>query len=200
MLSENKKNAILTEKCHEYYRNNGKKIHDLVDHFVSKFGGLYQKDYDDFYSLANITFTEILQTYDFDRDFDGYLYVCLSNRIKSEMTKRNCQKRTADQKTVPLESPIGGNSDLTLIDVLTNDENLEEIILSPSIMEPILIEYLDSLSCRQRTILMMIVDDYKPLEIQDKLHINKKQYANDIQELRSYQKVKQLLKFYKSQL
>ena len=36
--------------------------------------------------------------------------------------------------------------------------------------------------------------------MKDKLHINKKQYANDIQELRSYQKVKQLLKFYKSQL
>lgn len=37
-----------------YYADNAKKLHRAVDKILLKFGGLSNKDLDDFYSLANI--------------------------------------------------------------------------------------------------------------------------------------------------
>lgn len=42
-----------TPLLEEYYAQNAKKIRNMVDKILSGFGGVTQKDYDDFYSLAN---------------------------------------------------------------------------------------------------------------------------------------------------
>lgn len=47
-----------------YYADNAKKLHKVVDKIVLKFGGLSNKDLDDFYSLANEVFTDIMKKYD----------------------------------------------------------------------------------------------------------------------------------------
>ncbi|RKI35558.1 hypothetical protein D7V96_26800, partial [bacterium D16-59] len=70
-----------------YYADNAKKLHRIVDRILLKFGGLSDKDKDDFYSLANEVFVDALGRYDGVQPFDGFLYVCLSNKIMSEITK-----------------------------------------------------------------------------------------------------------------
>lgn len=72
-----------------YYADNAKKLHRIVDKILSKFGGLSGKDMDDFYSLANEVFTDVLKRYDHVQSFDAFLYSCLLNKIKTEITRRN---------------------------------------------------------------------------------------------------------------
>ena len=43
----------LEETINDLYQNNGRKIHQMCDKRLRRFGGLAQKDYDDFYSAAN---------------------------------------------------------------------------------------------------------------------------------------------------
>ena len=50
-----------TPLLEEYYAQNAKKIRNMVDKILSGFGGVTQKDYDDFYSLANEVFVDVLR-------------------------------------------------------------------------------------------------------------------------------------------
>lgn len=72
-----------------YYADNAKKLHKVVNKILLKFGGLSDKDLDDFYSLANEVFVDVMRRYDGLQPFDAFLYSCLSNKIKTEMTRRN---------------------------------------------------------------------------------------------------------------
>ena len=74
-----------------YYENGARKLHHMVNGILSKLGRIYNKDLDDFYSLANEVFTIVLRTYDGRQTFDVYLYSCLSNKIKTEMTTGTMQ-------------------------------------------------------------------------------------------------------------
>ena len=47
-----------------YYTDNARKLHRVVDRILSKFGGLNYKDMDDFYSLANEVFADVIRKYD----------------------------------------------------------------------------------------------------------------------------------------
>ena len=51
----------------KYYANNGKRIKHIVNQILKQFGGISQKDLDDFYSVANETFVIALKTWDKDR-------------------------------------------------------------------------------------------------------------------------------------
>lgn len=53
-----------------YYENNARKLHRTVDRILLKFGGLSNKDMDDFYSLANEIFVDVLKRYDGVQSFD----------------------------------------------------------------------------------------------------------------------------------
>ena len=101
-----------------YYKDNAQKLRAIVDKLLRDFGGISQKDYDDFYSLANAVFAGALKQYDAARDFDGFLYSCLSNRIKTEITRRNRIKRRADMTAISIDTPIGGESGATIGDTL----------------------------------------------------------------------------------
>ena len=82
----------MEEILNSYYENEAKKLHDLVDKILKKLQ-FVDIDNDDFYSLANEIFVDVLKRYDGNRDFDGFLYSCLMNKFKTEMTRRNRQKR-----------------------------------------------------------------------------------------------------------
>ncbi|MDE7062137.1 MAG: hypothetical protein K2O73_02705, partial [Lachnospiraceae bacterium] len=88
-----KMEAVLTT----YYADNARKLHRMVDKILLKFGGLSDKDMDDFYSLANEVFVDVMRRYDHAQPFEVFLYSCLSNRIKTEMTRRHREKRMADR-------------------------------------------------------------------------------------------------------
>ena len=90
-LREKELNVTLLKEAvlNAYYANNARKLHMVVDKILLKFGGLSDMDKEDFYSIANEVFADAMRRYDNGQSFDGFLYSCLSNRIKSEMTRRN---------------------------------------------------------------------------------------------------------------
>lgn len=47
-----------------YYADNARKLHKTVDKILLKFGGLSDKDMDDFYSLSNEVFVDVMRRYD----------------------------------------------------------------------------------------------------------------------------------------
>lgn len=61
-----------------YYEDNGRKLRGAVNQILSGFGGIWDKDMDDFYSLANEVFVDVMRRYEGTGSFDRFLYSCLS--------------------------------------------------------------------------------------------------------------------------
>lgn len=164
----------------EYYENNAKRLREIVDRILLKFGGIYQKDYDDFYSLANEVFTDVLKKYEEAKDFDGFLYSCLLNKIKTEITARNRDKRKVDRLSISLNTPIGEDEDTILADIIEADFDMETEIIGKDedTYSARMTLYLSKLSKMQREILRYQADGYSPQEIKKELQISEKKYSD----------------------
>jgi len=174
-----------------YYQDNAKKLHRLVDKILLKFGGLSDKDLDDFYSLANEVFAEVMKRYDNTQPFEAFLYSCLSRKIKTEMTRRNREKRKADRISVSLDAPAGTEEDVTLGDTIADSFNIEEELLreGEAGYSSKMMLYLERLSDLQKDVLRLCVNGYHPNEIREELHISQKQYADCCAAIHSYRNV-----------
>lgn len=174
-----------------YYADNARKLHRTVDRILAKFGGLSNKDMDDFYSLANEVFVDAIARYDGVQPFDGFLYVCLTNKIKSEITKRNREKRKADRIAVSIDAPIGDEDGCTLAELIAGSYDLEdEIFEKANAMAYKLEKYLELLSKRQKEVLMLLSYCYQACEIQRLLHMTQKEYTDALDGIRSYEKIR----------
>lgn len=175
----------------KYYDNNARKLHIMVDKILLKFGGLSNKDIDDFYSLANEVFVDVMGRYDESRPFDTFLYSCLFNKIKSEMTKRNRKKRKADRMSISIDTPIGDDDNLTIGDMIACDFNLEREVLNDNEEEysSKMLLYLSRLSSIQKEVLRLNMAGYLPGEIREVLHISEKQYIDCTASIHSYRNV-----------
>lgn len=198
-----------------YYENNAKKLHNVVDQiFYRKYGGTGQRDMDEFYSVANDVFADIVKNNRYSKskgDFDGFLYGALSLAIVDELKKQNCGKRTAKielvdengnkvldengkpkQISVPdiyLDAPIGENEDATIGDRIRSDFNIDRILSeTEEDYRENVNEFLNSLSDMQREIALLIMRGYEAEEIQNVLHITKKQYKSCRDAMKSYEK------------
>lgn len=178
-----------------YYADNAKKLHKVVDKIVLKFGGLSNKDLDDFYSLANEVFTDIMKKYDDSQSFDGFLYSCLSNKIMTEITRRNREKRKADRLCISLDA-VNGEEECCLLEFIQSDfDTFEEVAKRQENGQyhNKVKRYISRLSNRQVNILNLLVDGYKPNEVQKILEISSKEYSEDLKIMRSYENIKILL-------
>lgn len=195
----------VTEK---YYENNAEKLHKMVDSIIKKFGGLSNKDYDDFYSLANEVFCIAARDFNGTGNFNGFLYSRLVLKIRSLITKRNRNKRANIETIVhddgrierifhqplSLDSPIKGrNGEMaTYGDIIESnfdvlDEISKEIGLSFSSDVQ---NYLEQLPNKTRKIAMLLSEGYKPCDIMDKLHIDNREYGIHIDIIKDYKYTK----------
>lgn len=176
-----------------YYADNAKKLHKVVDRILSRFGGLSNKDKDDFYSLANEVFADIMRKYDDSQSFDGFLYSCLSNNIMTEITKRNREKRKADRMSISLDATNESGEDCCLLDFIPSDFDTFEEVAKRQEGEQYRDKvqmYIAKLSNEQVSILNLLVDGYKPYEVRQILEISEKEYSDNMQTMRSYENVK----------
>ena len=176
-----------------YYADNAKKLHRIVDGILSKFGGLSNKDKDDFYSLANEVFADIMKKYDDSQSFNGFLYSCLSNKIMSEITRRNREKRKADRMAISFDATNESGEECCLLDFVPSDfDTFEEAIKRQEIGQyrDKVQQYISRLSNQQVNILNLLIDGYKPNEIQMILEISSTEYAEDLKIMRSFENVK----------
>lgn len=183
----------MREYVNKYYENNAKKLRDMVDrvlrslHFVDV-------DKDDFYSLANEVFVQVLMSFDESQDFDGFLYSCLVKKFKTEMTRRCRYKRQADKNSISIDTPIGDEeSGCTLKDVIAADGTVEsEIFKEDGEWRKEVKEYLDSLSPLQRKIAFLLSDEATPDDICRKLHITMKHFKNSVERILADERIRPL--------
>lgn len=176
-----------------YYADNAKKLHKVVDKILFKFGGLSNKDRDDFYSLANEVFVQAMRRYDHTQSFDGFLYSCLSNKIMTEITRRNREKRRADRLSISLDSVNQEEEECSLLDFIASDfDTFEEAAKTQEngqYQDKVQL-YISKLSNLQVTILNLLIDGYKPNEVRGLLEISQREYADNMQTMRSYENIK----------
>ncbi len=187
--------ALQSDILNSYYADNAKKLHKTVDRILCRFGGLSGKDTDDFYSLANEVFADAMKRYDYKQSFDGFLYSCLSNKIMTEITRRNREKRKADRMCVSLDTPVGDEDGLTIGNMIADSfDTFEEVSRRQGNGQyrDKIQQYISRLSNQQVNILNLLIDGYRPGEIQRILEISPTEYADNMQTMRSYENIKVL--------
>ena len=169
-----------------YYNNNAQKLHKMIDKIIFRLK--FNVDNEDFYSLGNEIFIDVINRYDGKQQFDGFLYSCLIKKFKTEMTRRNRQKRQADKMAVSIETPIGENENITLSDIIADKNTIEKMFFEESedTYSAEMQKYLSRLSVLQREVLRLISIGFNPSEILTELHINKKQYEDCYNAIHAY--------------
>jgi RNA polymerase sigma factor, sigma-70 family len=156
---------------------------------------LTNADYDDFYSIANMTLWQAYNSYnpDLGVNFEGFLHTCLQKKFKSELTKRHRQKRLLNQFAVSLDSINENDEECSLLDYIPSDFDTFDEALKRQEKEQYqdkIQRYISKLSNQQINILNLIMDGYEPYEIREILDISERQYTNNMQIIRSYENVK----------
>ena len=176
-----------------YYNNNAQKLHKMIDKIIFRLK--FNVDNEDFYSLGNEIFIDVINRYDGKQQFDGFLYSCLIKKFKTEMTRRNRQKRQADKMAVSIETPIGENENITLSDIIADKNTIEKMFFEENedTYSVEMQKYLSRLSALQREVLRLISIGFDPNEILTELHINKKQYEDCYNAIHAYRNIEILM-------
>lgn len=181
----------MEELLNAYYADNARKLHAVVDKILFKFGGLADKDMDDFYSLANEVFVDVMHQYDASQPFEALLYTCLARKIRTEITRRNREKRKADRMSVPIDTPVGDDGDTILADMIADNFTIEKELFEEreAGYSARMRLYLSRLSNLQREVLRLNTAGYQPDEIREELQISTKQYMDCNTAIHSYRNV-----------
>ena len=171
-----------------YYENNAKKLNTLVNKiFFEKYGGIANKDIDEFYGIATDVFIDICKHDRYDEkkgDFEGFLYNSLKFGIIDEIKKRQRDKRCykVDEldengnkildengkikrkiiQDVSLDAPIQDSDNLTYKDTIQADFNIDVHVerISDSYSDKVE-EYLNLLTVGQQKIAKLIMKGYQ---------------------------------------
>ena len=177
-----------------YFKNDGKVLYGLIDKVLFKLKFDVEKS--DFYSLGSEIFLDALCRYDETQDFNGFLYSCLINKFKTEMTRRNRQKRQCDNNSISIDTPIGDDDgNFTIGDTISSKTTIEKEFFEEREdgYSREMCMYLGRLSDLQREVLRLISIGFSPNEILTELHINQKQYEDCYQAIHSYRNISILL-------
>lgn len=194
----------------EYSANNMKKLRQIIYKTFSIFGGLYQMDFDDFLSRANLELWHIVESFDdtVGVPFEAYLRKRIPLKIMQEKTYAGRDRRTQylrDKNGEKIKDEFGRYIEIQKIYIDAPSEDgvdLSEKLPSAFNLEEALIEnsdeqfsenmqkYLSKLSKKQRAVATLLSEGYKPEEIREILHITNKQYTDCMMAIRSYDNTK----------
>ena len=173
-----------------YFKNDGKVLYSLIDKVLFKLKFDVEKS--DFYSLGSEIFLDALCRYDETQDFNGFLYSCLMNKFKTEMTRRNRQKRQCDNNSISIDTPIGDDDgNFTIGDTISSNSTIEKEFFEEreECYSKEMCKYLGRLSDLQKEVLRLISIGFMPSEILEELHINQKMYEDCYQAIHSYRNI-----------
>jgi len=174
----------------DYASNNMAKLRKISYPLFIKFGGISEKDHDDFYSKANEELWKATEVFDESKgvQFDVYLKGCLTRKFKTEMTGLNREKRKADRLSTSLDAPIGEEEGATLGDLLASDFDIDKELMDETglLHDEKIEKYLSSLSAMQRQIVEMKMNDVPISEIKEKLNLGEGQYEDHCKQIRSF--------------
>ena len=177
-----------------YFKNDGKVLYGLINKVLFKLKFDVEKS--DFYSLGSEIFLDALCRYDETQDFNGFLYSCLINKFKTEMTRRNRQKRQCDNNSISIDTPIGDEGgNYTIGDMVASKSTIEKEFFEEreESYSKEMCRYLGRLSNLQKEVLRLISIGFVPSEILEELHINQKMYEDCYQAIHSYRNISVLI-------
>lgn len=195
----------------KYYHDNARYLHYVVDSMIKKFGGISEKDIDDFYSLANEVFTIALDDFNGTGSFDGFFRFRLLNKVKSMITKRNRKKRSDITSSINKDGEIEftyhpvKSLDEMVLGKDGNESPLGELIADKFNIEDMLSDdigflfsdkmntYLNNLPITTKKVAVLIGDGYSDSDIKEKLKMSNQEYSKHINTLSSYEYIKCLL-------
>lgn len=178
----------------DYFSDNARKLNHLVDVLLRRYGGISQKDYVEYYSLAGIVFCDVIRVYnpDLGSNFDCFLKDCLNRKIMSLITSNNRMKRSNGTETLSLDSPIGDEDDMCLGDVIVDpNADVEKTVING--MEEHLEygekteNYLNHLSDLGVAIAKCIMKGLNQGDTISHLGITQKQYDRQLVEMKSFE-------------
>lgn len=152
-------------------------------------------DYDEFYSIANMTLWQAYNSYNPDMGikFEGFLRTCLQRKFKTELTHRHRHKRILNQFTISLDAE--NEEQCNLSDTIPSDFDTFDEAVKGQEKEQFQDKtqvYISMLSKLQVKILNLLMEGYKPNEIRQTLKISSTEYAENLRIMRSYENVKVL--------
>lgn len=178
--------AKVTQK---YYEKEGKLIKRIIDGIVFRlFPATPNSQMDDFYSVGNEVFVKCLDTYDDSNaaTFSTYLYRCLENNIKTQVTHINRAKRGGKIKIESFSQIIGDEDDgRTLGDTIESPNRFEDdLIRKYCDREEWVDNFLNHLSRETRDVANMITSGWGREELRQNWGVTNKQYEHCIEEMR----------------
>ena len=111
----------------ELYKKEAQELRKWVYIIVSKYGGIYGKDMDDFMSVADEVIAKICKENRYDPskgNIKAYVYRAIEYRIKDAISSKNALKRNPHDKdgniysVLSLDSPMGEDNSSTIGDFL----------------------------------------------------------------------------------
>lgn len=161
---------------------------------MNKIGGISYKDYDDFYEIALDTLGYSVFKYDEKNQcsFDCFLASNIKRKFKTEIRDRNRNKRIPAKKIDSINGLVSEDG-MELSELIPSDFDTYETACEYLFEGTKIERYLDKLSYIQRKIVSLLSDGYKAKEIKELLHMDSKQYSNNLAAIQAYENVKILM-------
>ena len=179
----------------EYCDNEMKKLKKICYPILIQIGGISEKDYDDFYSIALDALADSVVRYDKSRDcqFNTFLIGNIKRKFKTEVRDRNRNKRIPVKKMQSLDSVVPADG-ISLSDIIPSDFDIfREVCDRNGYQESKIQKYLNKLSDIQKEIVLLLSDGYKAKEIRELLHMNEKEYSQNLAAIQAYENVRELM-------
>ena len=198
----------------EYFGNGAEKFHKFCNMLLKKkkLTGLYNFDHD-LVDVAVLTFVECLKTFDPNNakgcKFSSYLYGNTYRAFYDWSRDNTRQCRCNLERDVDGKVKHDENGNVIIINTVSLDAHLEENherlektdsgfrveneIFNDKIQDSKIEKYLSRLSVLQKKIVSLLAEGYKKDQIESRLHIDSKEYNENLYTIQAYENVKFLM-------
>ena len=180
---------FVNEMMQKYCGNNMSGLKRISYPLITRFGGINEMDYDDFYSYANEVVWNAANSFDIGTSvttFENYLIGCILKKFKSLMTMRNRQKRVPRELICSIDMQLSPDSDKTFADIIESDFDLFKEVEKLSNRDGIDV-MMGNLSKKQKSIVELLVLGYKKEDILLILNIDDRRYDTCMERLRTHE-------------
>lgn len=184
-------NKILEFYCEDEMRE----LKKICCPMLVKIGGISEKDYDDFYSIALEVLGDAVIRFEEDQNcqFKTFLIGNIKRKFNTEIRDRNRNKRIP-AKQIDSMSNLVTEDGLELSELVPSDFNtFDEACEHSGWHESKIERYLSRLSEMQRKIVSLLSNGYKPNEIRELLHMSNKNYLQNLAAIQAYENVRELM-------
>ena len=179
------------ELIYEYHKNNMAKLIRLCQPMLVKMGGISRKDYEDFYEIASDVVMSSVNTYDDSKSsFHTYITGNITRKFKTELRDRNRKKRIPAKQLISIHMKT--DDGLSLEDTIPSKFDVYKELYGENISDIRIRNYLNRLSNKQRKIVSLLAQGYQSKEIKDLLHMNNKEYLENISIIQAYENIREL--------